>query len=75
MSSQATLARSEAAVRASSGGATPASAWNPLRWGSLQVLTAILLFTQTEGWLRWLAIALGVAGVAMALMQLRRGGG
>lgn len=72
MSSESTLVRSQTIPRAPA--ATPTLSWDHLLWAGLQVLTAIILFTQAEGWLRWLAIALGVAGIAMALMQFRRSG-
>lgn len=49
--------------------------WQALAWGSLQVVTAVLLYVQAEGLMRWLAVALGAAGVAGVLLQLRRGQG
>ena len=49
--------------------------WQALAWGSLQVVTAVLLYVQAEGLTRWLAVALGAAGVAGVLLQLRRGKG
>ncbi|WP_372973056.1 hypothetical protein [Marinobacter sp.] len=43
--------------------------------GGLQVLTAALLFVQADGWLQWLAVGLGIAGIAMALIQSRENAG
>ncbi|SFR63892.1 methyl-accepting chemotaxis protein [Marinobacter daqiaonensis] len=54
-------------------GGKPSLSWNALLWGALQVITAILLYTQSDGALKWIAVALGIAGVAMMLLRLRKG--
>ncbi len=46
--------------------------WQGLGWAGLQVVTAVLLFTQSEGTMRWVAVLLGISGLAMAGFQAWR---
>ncbi|MFC4257872.1 methyl-accepting chemotaxis protein [Marinobacter lacisalsi] len=75
MSTEPTITSSAPVASKDTSGAGLNLGWDHLTWAGLQVLTAIVLFTQAEGWLRWLAVALGVAGIAMLLVQRRRGAG
>ena len=74
MSTESALSNEETASTTVGKSPRPLS-WNHLLWGGLQVLTAIILYTQAEGWLQWLAIVLGMAGIVMALVQSRRNTG
>lgn len=75
MSSESTTTSTAPVASEPFSGADPNLSWDHLIWAGLQMITAIVLFTQAEGWLRWLAVALGVAGIAMLLVQFRRSAG
>lgn len=70
MSSDQMVSNSGRFVDAAAGGGSTVP-WQGLAWAGLQVLTAALLFSRSEGIMAWGAVLLGVAGLVMAAVQIR----